>query len=116
MIDVNRLPLEGQGGLMDLLKTIVDPRKPRGVRHPVATIVAIALVRPCPERAASAPLPNGLKHSAVRAAHAWLKTEDPALGTHHPPRAAALGCRPAGCAHRPMAGGSKPVSRPRPGR
>jgi len=43
MIDVNRLPLEGQGGLMDLLKTIVDPRKPRGVRHPVATIVAIAL-------------------------------------------------------------------------
>lgn len=43
MIDVNRLPLEGQGGLMDLLQTLVDPRKPRGVRHPVVTIVAIAV-------------------------------------------------------------------------
>lgn len=42
MIDVNRLPLEGEDGLMDLLKTLVDPRKPRGVRHPVVTIVAIA--------------------------------------------------------------------------
>ena len=35
MIDVNRLPLEEKGGLIDLLKTITDPRKPRGVRHPV---------------------------------------------------------------------------------
>jgi hypothetical protein len=43
MIDVNRLPLEGEGGLMDLLKMVVDPRKPRGVRHPVVTIVAIAV-------------------------------------------------------------------------
>jgi hypothetical protein len=43
MIDVNRLPLEGEGGLMDLLKTVVDPRKPRGVRHPAVTIVAIAV-------------------------------------------------------------------------
>lgn len=43
MIDVNRLPLEGKGGLMDLLRTVVDPRKPRGVRHPVVTIVAIAV-------------------------------------------------------------------------
>ena len=43
MIDVNRLPLEGEDGLMDLLKTLVDPRKPRGVRHPVVTIVAIAV-------------------------------------------------------------------------
>jgi len=43
MIDINRLPLQEQGGLMDLLQTIVDPRKPLGVRHPVATIVAIAV-------------------------------------------------------------------------
>jgi hypothetical protein len=42
-MDVNRLPLEGEGGLMGLLKTVVDPRKPRGVRHPVVTIVAIAV-------------------------------------------------------------------------
>jgi len=32
MVDVNRLPLEGEGGLIDLLRTLVDPRKPRGVR------------------------------------------------------------------------------------
>lgn len=43
MMDVNHLPLEGEGGLMGLLKTLVDPRKPRGVRHPVVTIVAIAV-------------------------------------------------------------------------
>jgi hypothetical protein len=43
MIDANCLPLAGDGGLMDLLKTLVDPRKPRGVRHPVVTIVAIAV-------------------------------------------------------------------------
>ena len=43
MIDVNALPLEGEGGLIDLLKTLVDPRQPRGVRHPVVTIVGIAV-------------------------------------------------------------------------
>lgn len=43
MIDVNRLPLEGEGGLMDLLRTLVDPRKPRGVRHPLVTVVAISV-------------------------------------------------------------------------
>jgi hypothetical protein len=43
MIDVNSLPLEGEDGLIDLLKTVVDPRKPRGVRHPVVTVVAIAV-------------------------------------------------------------------------
>jgi hypothetical protein len=43
MIDVNALPLEGEGGLIDLLKTIVDPRQPRGVRHPVVTVVGIAV-------------------------------------------------------------------------
>lgn len=43
MMDVNCLPLQGEGGLMDLLHSTVDPRKPRGVRHPVATIVAIAI-------------------------------------------------------------------------
>ena len=43
MLDVNRLPLEGEGGLMELLHTLVDPRKPRGVRHPVVTVVAISV-------------------------------------------------------------------------
>jgi hypothetical protein len=43
MIDVNRLPLQGAGGLMDLLGTVVDPRKRRGVRHSVLSVVAIAV-------------------------------------------------------------------------
>ncbi len=43
MIDINELPLQEQGGLMDVLKTVIDPRKPRGVRHPVVTVVAIAI-------------------------------------------------------------------------
>ena len=42
MIDVNRLPMEAEGGLIDLLKSLADPRKPRGVRHPVVSIVAMA--------------------------------------------------------------------------
>jgi len=43
-LDVNALPIEGEGGLIDLLRTIVDPRKPRGVRHPVVTITGIAIL------------------------------------------------------------------------
>jgi len=43
MLDVNRLPLEGEGGLIEKLRTLVDPRKPRGVRHPVVTVVAISV-------------------------------------------------------------------------
>lgn len=42
MLDVDRLPLAGAGGLMDLLQAITDPRKPRGVRHSVVSIVALA--------------------------------------------------------------------------
>jgi len=43
MIDVNRLPLDGEGGLIEVLRTVVDPRQPRGVRHPLVTVVAIAV-------------------------------------------------------------------------
>jgi hypothetical protein len=43
MVDVNKLPLEGQGGLVEMLRQVTDPRKPRGVRHSVATILAIAV-------------------------------------------------------------------------
>lgn len=42
MLDVNRLPVDGDGGLLELLGTLPDPRKPRGVRHPLVCIVAIA--------------------------------------------------------------------------
>jgi hypothetical protein len=43
MLDVNRLPLEGEDGLIEMLRTLVDPRKPRGVRHPLVTVVAISV-------------------------------------------------------------------------
>jgi hypothetical protein len=43
MIDVNKLPLQGQGGLIDLLATIVDPRKKRGVRYSHVAMLALAL-------------------------------------------------------------------------
>jgi hypothetical protein len=42
MLEVNRLPLDGAGGLLELLRTVTDPRKPRGVRHSVVSIVALA--------------------------------------------------------------------------
>lgn len=43
VIDVNQLPLKGQGGLIDLLATIVDPRKKRGVRYSSVAMLALAL-------------------------------------------------------------------------
>jgi hypothetical protein len=43
MLDANRLPLAGAGGLLDLLQTVPDPRHRRGVRHPVRTVVALAV-------------------------------------------------------------------------
>jgi len=41
-IDVNRLPLEGHGGLIEALRDIGDPRKARGIRHPFASVMALA--------------------------------------------------------------------------
>ena len=43
MLDANRLPLEGAGGLLDLLQVVPDPRHRRGVRHPVRTVLAVAI-------------------------------------------------------------------------
>jgi hypothetical protein len=42
-MDVKRLPWEGEGGLIELLRTLVDPRHRRGVRHPLGSVVAIAV-------------------------------------------------------------------------
>lgn len=43
MIDVNQLPLEGADGLLDALAQVPDPRRRRGIRHPVRTILALAV-------------------------------------------------------------------------
>lgn len=42
-VDLNTLPLEGPGSLLDLLATIPDPRKRRGIRHSQATLLAVAI-------------------------------------------------------------------------
>jgi len=42
-LDVSKLPLAGQGGLFDVLHQIADSRKPRGVRHPLASVIAFAV-------------------------------------------------------------------------
>lgn len=43
-IDVNQLPLEGEGGLMEVLRDIKDPRSRRGLRHPFASVLALAVM------------------------------------------------------------------------
>ena len=48
--DLNTLPLAGDGGLLAMLSTLTDPRKPRGIRHQVAavlTMVAAATLAGC---------------------------------------------------------------------
>lgn len=42
-LDVNQVPLEGDGSLLELLRGVTDCRKRRGIRHPLATILAIAV-------------------------------------------------------------------------
>ncbi len=42
-LDVRRLPLEGRGGLIELLRGLTDPRQPRGRRHSLVSIMAIAV-------------------------------------------------------------------------
>jgi len=42
-LDVERLPLAGAGGLFSVLGTVTDPRKRRGIRHQVRSVLAIAV-------------------------------------------------------------------------
>jgi hypothetical protein len=41
-VDANRLPLRGEGGLVDLMDTVPDPRKRRGIRHRLGPILSLA--------------------------------------------------------------------------
>ncbi len=43
-IDVNRLPLEGKGGLLEALGEITDPRDPQGIRHPVRSVLTLSVM------------------------------------------------------------------------
>jgi predicted transposase YbfD/YdcC len=42
-LDVNKLPLEGEGGLFEMLATFTDHRKRRGIRHSLQSILAVAV-------------------------------------------------------------------------
>jgi hypothetical protein len=42
VINYKKLPIEGKGGLIDVLKTIQDPRSKLGMRHSFISILAIA--------------------------------------------------------------------------
>ena len=42
-VDVNALPLEGEGGLVEVLRRIVDPRHRRGTRHKLEVVLALAV-------------------------------------------------------------------------
>lgn len=44
VVDVNRLPLEGAGGLIEVLRGVVDPRKRRGIRYPLETVLTLAVM------------------------------------------------------------------------
>jgi hypothetical protein len=43
-IDVNRLPLMGEGGLLETLRKLTDPRKRRGIRHPFESVLALSVM------------------------------------------------------------------------
>lgn len=42
-LDIERLPVDGKGGLIECLRTIIDPRKRRGRRHSMVALLAIAV-------------------------------------------------------------------------
>jgi len=43
LIDLNKVPIQTQGGLMEHLDKIRDPRKPRGIRHTQVSVLAVAV-------------------------------------------------------------------------
>lgn len=43
VLDMEKLPLDGEGGLFEVLRGFTDPRKRRGVRHKIQSILAAGL-------------------------------------------------------------------------
>ncbi|MDQ1341872.1 MAG: hypothetical protein QG571_489 [Pseudomonadota bacterium] len=43
VLDVEKLPLDGQGGLFEILREMPDPRKRRGVRHQIQSVLCTAI-------------------------------------------------------------------------
>lgn len=44
VLNPDALPLAGDGGLIDLLRTLPEVRQARGLRHPLATVLAISVL------------------------------------------------------------------------
>jgi hypothetical protein len=42
MLNVEALPLVGAGGLFEVLQQMTDPRKRRGIRHPLVSVLAVS--------------------------------------------------------------------------
>jgi hypothetical protein len=43
-VDMNKLPLDGAGGLIEVLREMTDPRNARGIRHPIENVLALAVM------------------------------------------------------------------------
>ena len=43
-IDVSKLPLQGEGGLLEVLSNITDPRGRRGIRYPFESVLALSVM------------------------------------------------------------------------
>lgn len=43
-IDVSQLPILGEGGLLEVLHGVTDPRSRRGIRHPFESVLALAVL------------------------------------------------------------------------
>jgi hypothetical protein len=43
IVDLNQVEIEGDGGLLEVLKQLEDPRKPRGVRHTHTSVLAMGI-------------------------------------------------------------------------
>jgi Domain of unknown function (DUF4338)/DDE_Tnp_1-associated/Transposase DDE domain len=43
-VDVSRLPIAGEGGLIDLLRSIEDPRNRQGIRHPYSSVLVLSVM------------------------------------------------------------------------
>ena len=44
VVDVNKLPLDGKGGLIEMLREVTDPRSRRGIRYPLESVLALAVM------------------------------------------------------------------------
>jgi hypothetical protein len=69
LVDLNKVRLEGDGGLVDVLAAVKDPRKRRGVRHDQVSILAVAVcacLAGCKSLAAMAQWAGGLAQPLLK--------------------------------------------------